>query len=428
LCKEQEYQENLGRQFPVWAAIRVQFVAKYLGFMLGPKREHRSFEKPLQKYSRRAEEWGRIGAGLCCTTVAYKVYILSTMTFVAQLEILPPSWPEAEAAALRRLLPGPGAWIQPVDAHRLEQMGTPSGFLDLQAVSVAARFRLACCESVSSGGLQVVARAAALRRLGETTDFAVRAGCWHNWISTSYIFQLDAAVDIFRRRGITQVTIENNISEDAMRPFTQSTWLRIRRGFQKAAAHIIASPDVAALETRLRLRLERWAIPEFPRIRAARALVVLNRLRNLAPPRVVAAIIRTLFNGWVTERRMQMTGSGCIGCVFGCHAEDSVEHYAHCAAVKDFAWRRLRLRYEKPLRPLAEFLLLDQPPSLMDDDFLLRSAIRTATIYKAHCWRRHAAPGSTAAAQCIQALQQALRAVVNGHAGATAAVAKVWAT
>eukprot|EP00959_Pyramimonas_sp_CCMP1952_P188673 3946033-Pyramimonas_sp.AAC.1 len=69
---------------------------------------------------------------------------------------------------------------------------------------------------------------------------------------------------------------------------------------------------------------------------------MLQHLAPLVPPRVWASVLRTLWNGWVTARRWPggpMAGSSCI---FGCrHARDSIEHYASCDAVADFARRRL---------------------------------------------------------------------------------------
>ena len=39
-----------------WGGVRVDFWAKYLGFAVGPARGHRTYDKALDKYLRRAAE------------------------------------------------------------------------------------------------------------------------------------------------------------------------------------------------------------------------------------------------------------------------------------------------------------------------------------------------------------------------------------
>eukprot|EP00959_Pyramimonas_sp_CCMP1952_P054540 1140117-Pyramimonas_sp.AAC.1 len=62
-------------------------------------------------------------------------------------------------------------------------------------------------------------------------------------------------------------------------------------------------------------------------------------LRTATPPCVRAALLRTWFNGWCTGRRFQQQRA----CIFGCALDDSIEHYARCPVVRDFARRRLAL-------------------------------------------------------------------------------------
>ena len=71
---------------------------------------------------------------------------------------------------------------------------------------------------------------------------------------------------------------------------------------------------------------------------------------------------------------------------------------------------------------MACFLLLDMGPNSIDADPLLlaRKALRTAAVYKVHCMVRHGAIPAGAAAQ--EALQQAVRELVRGHAAANRAL------
>ena len=72
----------------------------------------------------------------------------------------------------------------------------------------------------------------------------------------------------------------------------------------------------------VRRRLDRWRIGALPGHRPQRALRVFQVLTGKVPPRVLAALLGTLFNGWCTGRRFQQQGSSCIS---GCAAEDSPE-------------------------------------------------------------------------------------------------------
>ena len=175
---------------------------------------------------------------------------------------------------------------------------------------------------------------------------------------------------------------------------------------------------------RARRKLEYWDVPQFPRIRAQRCLQVLGRLSALVPPRVLAATWRTQWNGWVTFRRFQGRGGHADRCAFcGPGAQDAIQHYASCPHVWRFAQSRLGI--QRPASRgecLACFLLLDMGPNSIDADpsLLARKALRTAAVYKVHCMVRHGAIPAGAAAQ--EALQQAVRELVRGHAAANRAL------
>ena len=111
-----------------------------------------------------------------------------------------------------------------------------------------------------------------------------------------------------------------------------------------------------------------------------------------------------------------MAGSSCT---FGCrHAMDSIEHYASCDAVAEFARRRLGIpRAPSPEAGLAQFLLLDRAADQRPRQELTLWALRTAAVYKVHHWWRHATRRTPRMAR--DALQQAVRDLVAGHAGAT---------
>ena len=386
---------------------------------MDPWRGQRGFDKALRKYLERAVAWGAVGGGLFLTAAAYSVYILPVVSFLLQLDSLPDAWGEAEAEAMRRLLPGPGSWCVPGDLHALRAAGCPKEFPDAERVSLASRLRVAHQEALPRG-LAVAQRARRLRRWLADTEHVVRKGTWAHWFQKSFVLQLEGAVDHFARAGVTPADIETQLASGEMRPFRPCTALRVRRGFQRAAYAAIDQTSEARLEVRARHKLERWGVPQFPRIRAQRGIQVLRRLGQLLPPRAWSAVWRTLWNGWVTHRRWPDRPGSLNRCVFcGPRAADSIEHYATCPCIWAFARSRLGLaRPATTAECLSCFLILDVPPRSAETaaELLARKALRTAAAYRVHCMVRHGRvlPGEAAR----EALQQSVRELVRGHTGA----------
>jgi hypothetical protein len=178
------FRQELELRFAGWGAAGVRWWADYLGFTLGPESQGRSWRKAMLQYTRRTDLWAQLGLGLHFTSVAYNVYIASLLGFLLQLETLPDAWSSVEAAALRRLVPGPAKWILPTDLHALRSHhGLPQEFADMQEVSFAARFRVAYREASASGGLAVAPNIRRLDTLSRNSEFVVRGGRWRFWYS-----------------------------------------------------------------------------------------------------------------------------------------------------------------------------------------------------------------------------------------------------
>ena len=107
-------------------------------------------------------------------------------------------------------------------------------------------------------------------------------------------------------------------------------------------------------------------------------------------------------------------------CIFGCPKDmpDSIEHYAKCPCVASVTGVDLGLPRVVGEAALMDFLALDLPSSQYDVRVVLK-AIRMAAVYRTHVQVTHGAMRVGAAAK--EALRQALREVVRGHAGASRA-------
>lgn len=416
---------TLGMDYPLLNGVRVDGKAKYLGFILGPLRGDASFEKPFAKYLERARAWGASRGGLFLTSRAYGIYVASVLSFVLQLECLPARWPRIEGEGFRALVRGPGNWCTASDLRMLHQFGLPHRFADMEAVSWAARLRVARWEALP-GGLDSRGHARRLRLARARSEQVARIGSWPRWFDGAYALNLEAAVHRYAGMGVTPRSLEDSVAGDVPRPWTLSVHQRVRAGFQRAARDALPLAAEGMMHARIERKLTRWDVDGFPRVRVRRFLRILPRIASSCPPRVAAAVWRAQWNGWTTQRRMRTAPGAhglCSDCVFRCGRgqADSIEHYAHCPVVADFAGRRLRLpRAATPRQRLACFLLLDGTLEFADVEEVRRRAVLTAAVYQVANAVRHGvlAPGAAAAEGLIQAAREAVR----GHAAATAAL------
>ena len=112
------------------------------------------------------------------------------------------------------------------------------------------------------------------------------------------------------------------------------------------------------------------------------------RLKALAPPRVSAAVLRTLYNGWCTHSRFQKRQAHSNICVLGCggNAEDSIMHYCRCRVTRSIYRKIVRLHVPEA-NMLAQFML----HCSRSDVEVLGTALCIYGIYKCVCINGQAA-------------------------------------
>ena len=207
-------------------------------------------------------------------------------------------------------------------------------------------------------------------------------------------------------------------------PLTNQQAQRERKRTQRAAQELLRERQTRYPELRMRKKLESWPLQLFPRLRAQRALAVLPRLAALAPPRVSAAVLRTWWSGWCTKKRF-----GSRGCCVFCGGEDvdSVKHASVCRVLAEFGRDHLLLQYHVELDARRLQFLLLEPPSRLDDRRLLLGALRIAAAYRVHCKFRRRSFAGGVKTFILQALAQATREALSGHASAGATFDARWA-
>ena len=385
-----EFRENVHSCAPSWADFSIQFRAKYLGFYLGPDRADVSWEKPFKKFLERAKVWGCIGGGMLISIVAFRTFIAPVLSFVGQLDNLPHSWEQLERRACRVLFRGPTGWITPGCLRACKHLGLPAELPDLRVSALAAKCRVFRYEDARRGGLRVAARVRALDSLcSDVNDDCIPLN-WLLWLKGSFLHKLAQAQEQLsecdpRLEKVVGITGDAEKSR--------------RVNWQRACYAVLRPPHADCALRHLRRRLDRWQLDLPPGRRVGRAVLLLQGLAGHVPPRVIAAILRTLCNGVITARRFQQKGA----CRFGCGGEDSLEHYAGCQHVRDFYRAALGLH----LTGLASFLLLlPAPPGV-----LFKGALGVYALSHALNHARHQGLSFVQAREALaQGLHQAVRA------------------
>jgi hypothetical protein len=110
---------------------------------------------------------------------------------------------------------------------------------------------------------------------------------------------------------------------------------RLQRHLSDAMLKRLAATH--CVENFLGNRLIRWKLEDPIGILARRAVRRLHYVGRESSPCVAAQYWRMLLNGWCTGRRFQQHHARCV---FGCDAEDSLEHYCRCKLVWSFLTSR----------------------------------------------------------------------------------------
>ena len=155
----------------------------------------------------------------------------------------------------------------------------------------AAKCRVARWEAAGTGGLRVHERACALRQAAASSDEVVLRANWAQWLDNVFVLQLDTAVAAAAAAGVSTRDVEDALAQGAARPWSPEMVSTIRRQFQRKASVLLDPLPPGFAERSMGSHLERWPVAPFPRVRARRALVVLHRLRNSVPPRVLVALL-----------------------------------------------------------------------------------------------------------------------------------------
>ena len=179
-----------------------------------------------------------------------------------------------------------------------------------------------------------------------------RLAYYRAWYENNYCLNLVNKVQEMHGVGINAIDIFSGITCKNLRDIDDDDVTNIKAQFQRRAVIAIKNgmkPDACQ---RIRHKLGRWHdIPYgLTGLPGKYSHSIHRRVLELArhvPPRVHAAVIHTIFNGWVTHRRLQRRKWPTNKCVFRCSegSEDSIEHYCRCEVVHKVARHIFHISY-----------------------------------------------------------------------------------
>ena len=405
-------------RFPAWAAIAIRDKGTYLGFVIGPGCEDSSWHRPLRKYLDCVKWWSKAGVGLHYASVAYSTYALPILSFVGQLcapslEVL-----GAEGKALHAMSHGPGNWCTTRDLqYMVEGFGQPRNFPSLAHMCFAAQKRVYQWENSAQGGLEVELRFSQLQAALAQSNHLDRYVRWHEWFCKGPIAtlfdnsqRLDGlglmSSELLRQAGWNTTSHEHNDNEIR----------KVRKKFQSSVRAALHKRDQQDPVQRIRKKLDRWNLHGIPNITANRCALAFHKLKKLVPPRVVAAVWKTMWNAWTTARRFQKVGS-CLLCCGSAMGEDSIEHYARCSSTIHVGKSFVGLRDTHPSTWLGNFVALGLCKGSVDDKTLTLRAVLIYAVFRSTNYLRNNPTTSVDVVKDM--LQQFAKEAVRGHPGAT---------
>ena len=244
------------------------------------------------------------------------------------------------------------------------------------------------------------------------TEWLGRRGLWHAWYDAAHVTHLANTEAHLNSLGMDLQRTLSDVAQHVPRPWPEDVMRKVRSNTQRAIYQQLMAPLALTAEGQMRHKLVRWRLPGLPGRVARCVLRRLRILRRWVTPRVQAAVLRTLFNGWPTERRWQRSGDCLLGCACPSQA-DSIEHYLRCPIVRATMAPRLRLHWQ-PAEAWTFLLFADVPQGIADEPATwARVAIAVYAIYRTVQAARNTRPLDAAAAH--RALRQATFEATRGH-------------
>ena len=426
----ESFQDRKTLAVPAWSDMPAQWSCKYLGYFMGPGKQDQSWTAPFKKFSSRVGMWQDQPLGLFWDIGVHNTFGVSVLGYVAMLES-PPEWVQKSVVeSYRRVAKGPGGWVTPADLWSLkESFGLGMSIRNISWVALASQARVRHIDAACKPDAEFLQVCGKVKRQIERLSRMMPT--WRDWFGRIFCLTLLQAEQYLLREcgGIECLRLSRQTQHSGIQ--NDTTW---KDELQKTVYKFISVRTAPHPVERMRHKLQRWALndasrhtevpgsvrQQTPAWSSRRACAYLALLKDLVAPRVHAAVFSLLWNRWSTARRFQRTAP----CLFGCALEtgqDSIEHYCKCHVTKTIFRTKLNLNATE-LANIHTFVLVN--PKIGTHQKLCLVALVTYGIYSVSNRLRSTGPCSSE--QAIDAVMQAIREGVRGHAGATKTLDDCW--
>jgi hypothetical protein len=110
--------------------------------MVGPGSKEEGWKKPIAKLKSRVSYWAGLRLGMAMNAVAFNIYIVPVLEYIAQLMHVTDRVRSAMTWAMRKLASGLGNWVKQKDLENLTLFGFATEFRTIENTSRAAKLRL----------------------------------------------------------------------------------------------------------------------------------------------------------------------------------------------------------------------------------------------------------------------------------------------
>ena len=276
--------------------------------------------------------WAALQSGFLYNILACNVFILSLFSFVGQLSVAGKEVEGFVDFLIRKMFAGPGNWLPPDFLSHINILGMPVSLRHLGNTIRASKIRVAfdhrhVIEEI--GGDAALAYLQFTNAHGHDHKFS-------KWHANTFVNNLSLA-----RRNFE---IDCSSHEDLFGSILANKKDDLKVDQSKIIKLLddrMLPKDHAQFMENLRKRLDRYKLRCTPRAAPERVVRRMKLVKGKVKHSLLVVYMRTILNGWVTERRMRSIhgrfNSQCNKCVMcdNLYGEDSLEHIACCRCTKE---------------------------------------------------------------------------------------------
>ncbi len=262
------------------------------------------------------------------------------------------------------------------------------------------------------------------RWIRDTTHFQ-RYSRWVHWFTKGPTSTLYSNSKSLEDQGLSSATLQEMAAGQLDPEEDRGTrFRRIRKKFQRITRVAIDDKTFIDPTERMRHKLDRFNLSGLPGLTASRCVRALYILKSLVAPRVSAAVLRTMWNGWTTSHRFQGSGS----CVLRCSpwAKDKLEHYAVCPCLVKCAKKSLNLHPIGGGIQMGQFIALGLNEGTVSDETLVKRALGVYAAYRTVNHFSH--ESGCNASEVTDFFKQFIREAVRGHASSSSVLDNCYVT